>query len=75
MIISIEHVTGYSESTASGKWTVGFRLNNIRIRNITRPLGQGGWDLLGNNGKLSFKDSLTINKILAKLWTIVMAYQ
>lgn len=41
MTISLEHVTGYCEYIASGKQTIGFGLNNIRIRNITRPMGEG----------------------------------
>ena len=52
MPLSSEHVRGYSENTASGKWTIGFGLDNIKIRNITRPLGEGGGDSLRNNNKL-----------------------
>lgn len=65
----------FPEPTASGKRTAAFGLNSIRFGNITRPLRGGGWDLLGKNGKLWFRDYLTTNKILAQLWTIVTARQ
>lgn len=52
MSLSSEHMSGYSEYTAFGKWTIGFGLDNLKIRNITRPLGEGGGDSLRNNNKL-----------------------
>lgn len=75
MTVSLEHVWLFPEPTDSGKRTVAFGLNNTRIRNITRHLREGGWDLLGNNGQLWFRGYRTINKILAQLWTIVTVHQ
>lgn len=61
---STEHMSGYSEHTASGKWTIGFALDNIKERNKTRPLGEwGGGNSPRTNNKLWFWEFLPINKI------------